>query len=59
MDLNERNTQIYELQKFYADIVFQDPDTIGGVTRRRDSVKPVKTLTLSCLPFISFRYIFL
>ena len=59
MDLNELNIQIYALQKFYADIVFQDPDTIGGVTRRRDSVTPVWSLTLSCLPFISFRYIFL
>jgi|LauGreDrversion2_5_1035112.scaffolds.fasta_scaffold66193_2 hypothetical protein len=48
--------QIHELQQFYADIVFQDPDTIGGVTLRRESVK---TLTLSCLPFISFRFIFL
>ena len=57
MDLKELDTQIYELQKFYADIVFQDPDTIGDP--RRVSVKTVRSLTILCLPFISFRYIFL
>ena len=58
MDLKELDTQIYELQKFYADIVFQEPVTIyGGVTYSPQV--SVKSLTISCLPFISFRYIFL
>jgi len=56
MDLNELNTQIYELHKFYADIVFQEPVTIGRVPQRPQV--SVKSLTFSCLPFISFRYIY-
>jgi hypothetical protein len=56
MNLKELDTQIYELQKLYADIVFQDPDTIGDP--RRDPVKTMKSLTISCLPFISFHYIY-
>ena len=56
MNLKELDTQIYELQKLYADIVFQDPDTIGDP--RRDPVKTMKSLTISCLPFIRFHYIY-
>jgi hypothetical protein len=56
MDLKELDTQIYELQKFYADIVFQEPVTSGDP--RRDPVKTAKSLTISCLPLISFRYIY-
>jgi len=56
MDLNELNTQIYELHKFYADIVFQEPVTIGRVPQSPQV--SVKSLTFSCLPFVSFRYIY-
>jgi hypothetical protein len=56
MDLKELDTQIYELQKFYADIVFQEPVTIGDT--RRDPMKTVKSFTISCLPFISFHFIY-